>query len=111
MAPLRTYLIAGLATAILIGYIGPVQGYLDQREALAREQAVLKSLEERKKRLENEIAALDQPRVLEVRARELGLVRAGERAFIVRGLPEPPPNRRAPDDSGGGVISWFRDLV
>ena len=111
MGSLRRYLLAGLATAILIGYVGPVQGYLDQREALAREEAVLKSLQERKKRLEAEIAALDQPRVLEVRARELGLVRAGERAFIVRGLPEPKRDRPPPDDSGGGILSWFRDLV
>lgn len=111
MASLRTYLIAGVATALLIGYIGPVQGYLEQREALAHEQAVLKSLEERKARLESEIAALDQPRVLEVRARELGFVRAGERAFIVRGLPEPAPERKSPDESGGGIVSWLRDLV
>lgn len=111
MASFRTYFAAGIVTAILIGYVGPIQGYLEQRDTLAREQATLQALEERKQRLEREIAALDQPRVLEVRARELAMVRAGERAFVVRGLPEPAPPRAAEDDSGGGFLSWLGELI
>lgn len=111
MASFRTYISAGIVTAILIGYVGPIHGYLEQRDTLAREQATLEALEKRKERLKRDIAALDQPRVLEVRARELGMIRAGERAFTVRGLPEPPPPRVVKDDSGGGVISWLSELI
>lgn len=45
--------------------------------------------------------------MLEARARELGLVMPGERAFLVRGdlEPEPPAPADAGDD--GGAVGWL----
>jgi hypothetical protein len=48
--------------------------------------------------------------VLETRARELGLITPGERAFLVRGDLEPPPPE-PPDDGGdGGPLGWLTAL-
>jgi hypothetical protein len=46
--------------------------------------------------------------VLEARARQLGLVMPGERAFLVRGDLDPPP----PAEEGGGdggPLGWLTD--
>jgi hypothetical protein len=63
-------------------------------------------LEERRDRFEAQLAALDTPEVLETRGRELGLIRPGERAFLVRGDLEPPA---APEegDGDGGPFAWL----
>ncbi len=98
---------AGLLTAILLGYIGPVSGYLDQRAELREERAKLADLEARRDGFREQIARLGQRPVLEARARELGLVLPGERAFLVRGDldPAPPPAPEAGDD--GGPLGWL----
>lgn len=47
--------------------------------------------------------------MLESRARELGLVQPGERAFLIRGDLAPPPERQ--DDGGdGGPLGWLTAL-
>jgi len=102
--------VAGLLTAILLGYIGPVKGYLDQRGELRGESARLALLEERRDELRGQLAALDRPDVLEERARELGLVLPGERAFVVRGDLDPPPPAPAPDGDDGGPFGWLTAL-
>ena len=86
----RRLIIAGLLTALLIGYIGPVRGYFDQRGELRDERAKLAALERAPRRAARPSSTtLDTPEVLETRARELGLVEPGERAFLVRGDLEP----------------------
>jgi cell division protein FtsB len=102
-------MVAGLLSALLVGYVGPVRGYLDQRAELRQERAKLASLEERRDEFRAQLAALNQPDVLEARARELGLVRPGERAFLVRGEldpPPPPPEERR----DGGILRWITGL-
>ena len=46
-APIRVrrIIVAGVLTALLLGYIGPVRGYLDQRSTLQQEQARLHLLQ------------------------------------------------------------------
>jgi cell division protein FtsB len=90
--------VAGLLTALMIGYVGPVKGYLDQRAELRDERGKLAMLVERRDAFRTQLAALGQDPVLEARARQLGLVRPGERAFLVRGELDPPP----PAQEGGG---------
>jgi cell division protein FtsB len=98
---------AGILTAILLGYIGPVTGYLEQRSELREERAKLAVLEQRRDEFRTQLAQLSKPAVQEARARALGLVAPGERAFLVRGDldPEPP----APPDGGddGGPLGWL----
>ncbi len=101
---------AGLLTAILIGYIGPVKGYLGQRSELAAERARLAALEDRRDRYKAQLAALGRPEVLELRARELGLVRPGERAFLVNGELDPPPSEPADAGDDGGPLGWLTGI-
>jgi hypothetical protein len=95
-------------TALLLGYIGPVSGYLDQRAELRDERARLAELERTRDSFRIQIANLGQPAVLEARARELGLIKPGERAFVVRGDVDPPPPPEPRDD--GGALGWITGL-
>ncbi len=99
---------AGVLTALLLGYIGPVRGYLDQRATLRQEQTRLHELEQTRDALRTQIADLGQPAVLEARARALGLVEPGERAFVVRGDIDPKPPPEPKDD--GGRLGWLTGL-
>jgi hypothetical protein len=101
---------AGLLTAVLLGYVGPVTGYLDQRAELGEERAELVDLEARRDAFREQIAQLGQAPVLEARARELGLVMPGERAFLVRGDLDPVPPAPPAADDDGGALSWFTGL-
>lgn len=98
---------AGLLTAILLGYIGPVTGYLQQRAELRDERAKLAVLEDRREQFNAQLTQLDQPAVQEARARALGLVAPGERPFVVRGNLE--PEAVAPQAGGhdGGPLGWL----
>jgi hypothetical protein len=102
--------VAGLLTAILLGYAGPVSGYLDQRAELREERAKLADLEARRDAFRAQIAQLGQAPVLEARARELGLVLPGERAFLVRGDLDPPPPPPPADADDGGPLGRLTGL-
>jgi cell division protein FtsB len=99
-----------LVGAIAVSYVGPVRGYLGQRDELRRQQLALIALEAKRDRLANRLDSLRQVPVLEARARELGMFRPGERAFRVVGLerrsPRPAPK---PAATGGrsGIFSWI----
>lgn len=45
--------------------------------------------------------------MLEARARELGLVMPGERAFLVRGELDPEPAAPVDDGDDGGPLGWL----
>jgi hypothetical protein len=90
--------------------VGPVRGYLEQRGELRDERAKLAALEERRDEFRAQLEALDTPEVLETRARELGLVRPGERALLVRGDLEPPPPETRDGGGDGGPLGWITAL-
>jgi hypothetical protein len=91
----------------VLGYLGPVTGYLGQRSELRDERARLAALEDRRDAVRAQLTALDEPAVLEARARELGMIVPGERAFVVTGTLDPPPSE--PEDAGGdgGILGWL----
>ncbi|HEX2503397.1 MAG TPA: septum formation initiator family protein [Miltoncostaeaceae bacterium] len=99
-----------MLTALLIGYVGPVRGYLEQRSELRDERAKLAVLEDRRDAFRAQLEALDTPDVLETRARELGLVMPGERAFLVRGELQPPPPESRDGGDDGGPLGWLTAL-
>jgi cell division protein FtsB len=72
---------------VLALYVGPsirwVQTY---REAHVR-AAEVKALKHENRRLRERRTALNDPRTMEREARRLGLVKPGEKPFIVKGLP------------------------
>jgi cell division protein FtsB len=76
---------------VLVGvvalYVGPSISFLHTyKEAKARRGEV-RSLQAENARLRARRQALKDPRTLEREARRLGLVKPGERPFIVKGLP------------------------
>lgn len=106
----RRIIILGLLTALLLGYVGPISGYLAQRSELRDESAKLDVLEHKRETLRRQIADLNTADVLEARARAIGLIKPGERAFIVRGDLEPAP--AAPEGGGddGGALGWLTGI-
>jgi hypothetical protein len=79
----RTIVIAGLFAAVGLSYIGPVSGYLSQKTSLRAQETTLSTLQGERDRLAAQLAQLKQPAVLEIRAREIGMLRPGEQGFVV----------------------------
>ncbi len=75
----------GLA-AIAAAYVHPVRAYLSARETVAERKAEIASLERDQETLEHKIASSRSSVFVEREARKLGLVRPGERLFIVTGV-------------------------
>ena len=79
-----------VAVIVLVGllYVRPLQRYLETRAALQERQAEVASLRAEKRRLERRVAVSTSPEALLAEARKLGFVKAGERLFIVKGIPD-----------------------
>ncbi|MGD0197014.1 MAG: septum formation initiator family protein [Solirubrobacteraceae bacterium] len=76
-----------MLVALAYLYISPIRGLLgDLHQAAARHQQVV-ALEREAAQLRGEQRALSEPSTLEREARRLGLVRPGEREYVVTGLP------------------------
>ena len=78
--------------AVLVGilalYVGPARSYFSTvHEAKVRSAAVQK-LKRENRRLRARSAALVSPGTLQLEARKLGMVRPGERAYVIQGLPK-----------------------
>lgn len=83
--PTRLLALGALALVAFL-YWKPLHTYLRTRHALATTRAQVESLRVEKARLERRIAlASTDPQLLK-EGRLLGLVRPGERLFIVRGI-------------------------
>jgi cell division protein FtsB len=82
---LRWLAVAALA-AILLAYIRPIRGYQAARARAAARQADVAALERENTRLEQRLALSGEDSFVEREARRIGLVRPGERLFIVKGV-------------------------
>jgi cell division protein FtsB len=72
---------------ILMLYISPAKhGWQQSRTAGAQKQE-LEDLTGENRTLKNRVRALRDPGALEREARRLGMVRQGERAYVIEGLP------------------------
>lgn len=107
---LRLLLVIGLLAGLAAAYASPVREYLDARSELREHQLRLTAAQGERDHIAARLRALREPAVLEARARELGMVRPGEKPFIVRGLAPPPPPPE-PRDDAGGVVGWLRTLL
>ena len=72
---------------LLFLYVNPARSYIDTLGQSKERQAQVEALEREHDRLEARKRALTRPDVVEAEARRLGMVRPGERPFVVRGLP------------------------
>ena len=67
-------------------YYRPLHAYFDTRHALHERRAEVRGLQAQKRRLERQLAVSTSPGALELEARQLALVKPGERLFIVKGI-------------------------
>jgi cell division protein FtsB len=80
------WLILGVAVLIGFLYYRPLSTYLETKQELERRTNELHELKEDRTALERRLAGAEEPTSVERQARRLGLVRPGERLFIVTGV-------------------------
>jgi cell division protein FtsB len=73
---------------VLLLYVGPAHSYLQTWKESKARRAQVQRLQAENVRLRTRRRSLENPHALERAARRLGMVRPGERAFVVRGLPD-----------------------
>ena len=77
----------GVLGVIVVLYIAPTRHYLEQRETAQVHQDELRRLERERARLRDRLETLRRPESLEREARKLGMVKRGERAFVIQNAP------------------------
>jgi cell division protein FtsB len=85
LRPTRLLAIGGIALVAFL-YWKPTQAYLHTNHELQTRQAEVRTLREQKAQLERRIAQAGTGGQLVREARRLGLVKPGEKLFIVRGI-------------------------
>jgi cell division protein FtsB len=82
----RVFLL-GVLFVILTMYASPLQRWFTQKNTARQDTAELKRLEAHNQSLKARLRDLQQPQAVELRARRLGMVKQGERAFVIENLP------------------------
>jgi cell division protein FtsB len=82
----RLLLLAVGAVLAALLYYRPVHAYLKTRDSLSQRTAEVRGLATEKHALEQRLALTGTESTLVRRARRLGLVKPGERLFIVKGI-------------------------
>jgi cell division protein FtsB len=86
--PFMRWLAVGTLAVVALLYYRPLKSYLETRSSLEQRAAEVQSLRAERNELARRLAEADTPEALARRARRLGLVRPGERLFIVKGVEE-----------------------
>lgn len=82
----RVFLL-GVLGVILLMYISPLTRWITQKGTASQDTAELHQLEATNAGLKAKLKSLQSPQALELRARQLGMVKQGERAFVIENLP------------------------
>ena len=77
----------GVFVLVLYLYIGPARTWVSTWLEAKQRRADVAKLREENHRLRARREALERPGALEREARRLGMVKAGEKEYVVRGLP------------------------
>ena len=72
---------------IVLLYVPPIAHWVQQSGTAAREQAQLRELKAERARLRARLRDFSGPRALERQARRLGMVKAGERPYVIENVP------------------------
>ena len=83
----RIALLFVLALVVYL-YIGPTSAWISTYRESKERKAVLAELQREHAELVRQRDELEKPETLERMARELGMVRAAEKAYVVSGLPD-----------------------
>jgi cell division protein FtsB len=73
--------------AILLLYISPAKHWIQQSRTASAQKDELRELTDENRELKRKVRALRDPGALEREARRLGMVRQGERAYVIENLP------------------------
>jgi len=76
----------GMFAVVAVLYVSPLLSVWSTRGEAARRRADVVRLQQQHQRLERRMKALKNPTALDREARRLGMVRPGERAYVVKGL-------------------------
>jgi cell division protein FtsB len=82
----RVALLATLVVIVLL-YLSPAKHWLDQSGTASRQQQELHELTKENRFLKKRVHRLSSTGALEEEARKLGMVKQGERAFVIENLP------------------------
>lgn len=85
----RVWRLAVLCAFLFVAalYVHPLFSIWSARGEAAQRRGEVAHLQAERERLERRVRALRDPRALEREARRLGMVRPGERAYVVENLP------------------------
>jgi cell division protein FtsB len=83
----RVALLAVLAI-ILALYISPAKHWIEQSGTAGAQRQELGRLQSEQSNLKRQVRDLRRPAALEREARKLGMVKGGERSYVIRGLPK-----------------------
>jgi cell division protein FtsB len=72
---------------IVLSYASPARQWIKQSGTASHQKQELSDLKAEDKRLKQRLRALRDPGALEREARRLGMVRAGERSYVIENLP------------------------
>lgn len=84
---LSRYALLAVFAGLLFLYVNPARSYVHTLHEAHHRQAQVRALQRDNQELAARRKALSDPHVIEAEARRLGMVRPGERAYVVRGLP------------------------
>jgi cell division protein FtsB len=77
----------GTLGIVLLLYISPLHRWVTQRGLASQQTQELQQLQKQNKQLRSHIKLLHDPTALEAEARKVGMVRRGEREYVVQNLP------------------------
>jgi len=77
----------GTLVVILLLYISPAKHWLQQSSTAKEQRNELQELTQENSQLKRRVHQLKDPGALEQEARRMGMVRQGERAYVIEGLP------------------------
>jgi cell division protein FtsB len=84
---LGRYGLLAVLFVILLLYVSPAKHWIQQSRTAGEQRSELKDLTRENRQLRGRIRALRSPGALEREARRLGMVRRGERSFVIENLP------------------------
>jgi cell division protein FtsB len=72
---------------IVLSYASPARQWIKQSGTAGHQAQELSELKSEKRKLDRRLRALRDPEALEREARRMGMVRAGERSYVIENLP------------------------
>ena len=83
---LGRYALLTVLLAVLLAYISPISHWMKQSSTAKHEEAQLQELQSENARLKHRVEDLKRPIALEREARKLGMVKEGERAYVIENI-------------------------